>query len=217
MTVGFIFTLVVAGLILGYVLTRYRRILRKMRQAPIRLIRDVKDGPARIAGKLGYVLPPLVAPLTGRRCAYFEVLVEQQGNKGHWRTLVQTTGGQDFSLRDESGQALVHLDSTMVAVVLDAHFRSGFGNDASPELEAFLSAHGTSSEGLVFNRTLRYREGVLEEGEMVSALGFARWEVDPEPSASSQIGGYRDAPMRLVVSSEGETKLHVSDDPSVMR
>ena len=66
-----------------------------------------------------------------------------------------------------------------------------------------------------FNRTLRYREAVFEEGEEVAVLGRARWEMDPDPKAEGS--GYRGGAKRLVIEApETEGPLLASDDPNTL-
>jgi hypothetical protein len=76
-------------------------------------------------------------------------------------------------LDDGSGKALVLLEAdARMALDKDGRYRSGTFDDATPELEAFLSRNGLSSQGFLgFNKRLRYREGVVEEGEQVVISG----------------------------------------------
>lgn len=206
----------VVGLAGGYALVTRWRIVATLRRARVTPLRDVRDGVARVTGRLGYAGEPLVAPLTGRRCAYYEVWVEQPGPGGSRRTILHQTAGQDFCLRDDTGKALVEIDGALFAVVKDAHTRSGTGADKGAHLEAMLARHQAKPASSMYHDELRYREGVLEEGEHVSVLGKATWEPDPEPGAESRDGGYREPPMRLVFSSPGAFKLLVSDDPAAL-
>ena len=48
----------------------------------------------------------------------------------------------DFVLDDGTGRAIVEAEDAQVSVVMDAHFRSGAFNDATPQLESFLAKHG---------------------------------------------------------------------------
>jgi len=195
---------------------RIKRALRKVKAIPIA---QVKDGAAaKVVGKLGCLGVPLRAPLTGRPCAYYEVVVEEHRRRGkhsHWVTVIHERNLVDFLLRDQSGKALVKIATAQVALVMDAHFKSGTFNDAHPALEAYLASHGQKSEGWLFNRNLRYREGVLEPEESVAVCGQARWEPDPEPDPGMATG-YRESPMRLLLGPAPEIGLLVSDDPTTL-
>ncbi|MBL8718622.1 MAG: hypothetical protein JNL79_21755, partial [Myxococcales bacterium] len=115
--------------------------------------------------------------ISGRRCAYYRVVVEEQyesSGRRSWRDVLDEQDGVDFLVKDETGEALVKTTRVEAVLEKDRSKSSGFLRDATPELEAFLKKHGRSSEGLVFNRTLRYREGVVEAGERVAVAALVR-------------------------------------------
>ncbi len=196
---------------------------RALRNAPRLPISEVKEGQiAKVVGRLRLAgSEPLVAPFTSRPCAYYEVKVDQKkssGKSSYWEKIINTMEAQpSFFVEDDSGKALVTLDSHQVLLTMDAFFKSGILNDASDRLKAFLMRHGESSQGWVFNKTIRYKEGVLEEGELVAVLGLCSWEPDPNPPpGAGGYGGYRDMPMRLHIKAATEKQMLVSDDPTVL-
>ena len=58
------------------------------------------------------------------------------------------------------------------------------------------------------DRRFRYREGVLEEGEVVSVLGHAVREVRPDGERATS----RSPPQRLVLRGNGPEPLRISDE-----
>src|SRR5262249_46536418 len=147
-----------------------------------------------------YEVQPLVAPLSGRPCACYEVVVEELhggGKHRRWRKVIHELVACDFVLRDQTGKAVVRGSGAQLLVHQDANFRSGFFNDSMPHLDAFLARHGRSSRGWIFNKRIRYNEGVLEANEPVVAYGYARWEPDPTPDPGAPAAGYREGPTRL--------------------
>lgn len=179
---------------------------------------------------------PLIAPLTGRPCAYYEAIVEEwrpRRQGGSWYQVIHEHQSQDFLLDDGQGTARVMMGNATVNLVKDAHFLSGVSGNAAPVLDAlldisnpsqikdahfgtfheptpmlaaFLTRHGYQSEGWIF----RYREGVLEAGETVTACGRGTREADPDPLAAK--GSYRETALRLVLAASADTPLYVSDD-----
>lgn len=197
---------------------RARRALRKASRVPIG---RAKDGElAKLCGTLRGVEQPVVGPLSKRPCAYYRTTVEQKkgsGNSSHWRTIIDESDFvQRFWIEDGTGRALVELVYPMVVLTMDNSFSSGFLDDATPDLEEFLARHGESSEGWVFNKTLRYKEGLLEEGEKVAVFGLCRWEPDPDPAAASG-AGFRQQAMRLKVIAPQDNQLLLSDDVSTLK
>ncbi|MCC6372633.1 MAG: hypothetical protein IT236_16640 [Bacteroidia bacterium] len=61
-------------------------------------------------------------------------------------------------------------------IVQDESFYSGFWNIATPELLALLKRHGESTQGFMgWSPDARAEEGVLEQGETLTAAGKAQW------------------------------------------
>lgn len=175
----------------------------------------IKDGSTvSICGRLAYAAPPLVAPLSGRRCAAWEVTVVQWVENGEdakrWEVVVSEQRSQDFYLDDGTGRALITARSPMMALHRDVRFTSGPSSQAAPELEAFLARHGLSRE-YALGYELVWHEGVLEEGEQVAVLGAARLEADPDGVGTS----YRDGALRVVVDEPDEDPLMLSDSRAV--
>jgi hypothetical protein len=196
------------------------RVKRALRKAPLATTRTFPD--STVATVQGTVCQldgaPLIAPLTGRPCAYYEAIVEEyrsSGKRGSWYPIIREHRGQDFLLDDGQGTARVVMEHASVSLVKDAHFRSGMFQDATPALDEFLARHGRQSQGWLFNKSLRYREGVLETGELVAVCGAGAREPDPDPRATT--GGYREQAMRLVLTARADAPLYVSDDMSTLR
>lgn len=198
-----------------------QRAKRAMRRVPVSNIGDVNDEQrVRVVGQVE-VDAPLFAPLSGRACAYWRVLVEEKkssGKNSYWKKMVDEHEGVDFRLRDATGLALV--ESTHVNAVLESDAAGGshFLSDPTPELEAFLAERGHDTKGWFFNKTIRYREGAAEPGEVVAVVGDAKWERDPDASATAG-DGYRQAqmPRRLRISAPDDgTPLLLSDKSDVL-
>ncbi len=74
-------------------------------------------------------------------------------------------------------------------MVFDAKFSSGTFNDPSNRLIQYLEQFGKESTGMLgFNKTLRFREGILEIGEKVAVLGEGRWKDVYEPDLPVSFG-----------------------------
>lgn len=124
-----------------------------------------------------------------------------------------------FVLTDATGRAFIDPNGAKLVITEDSHTRSGTFDDATPREEAFLAAQGEKSEGWIFNRSLRYREGVLEPGEWVAVLGHGTVSYDDAPAPAPHAGGYRQqaGPKKLEIRAAGQVQLYISDDVSVLR
>ncbi len=190
---------------------RFKRALKARATSPIRRIRGRRL--AKISGQVRRHEKLLSAPLTGRTCVVYWVVVEEmKATKNSWTQVINEHHSVDFLVEDPSGIARVDVSDAQPLLVMDAHFRSGTLNDADRKLEAYLESFGTKSTGaLGFNRTLRYREGVLEPGERVVVLGSTTMEAD-----STTGGAYRSRSERPVFGSRANGPLLLSDDPSLL-
>lgn len=136
------------------------KIRRALTQMPQTNIHDAQVGEVvKIIGTITPTHRQLKAPLSGRECVLNEVLVEEYRggrNGGRWVEIIRDNNAVDFLLEDATGRALVRTRTIRVHTQKDASYESGFRNDATPQLEAFLARHGEKSVGWVFNRRLRY-------------------------------------------------------------
>ncbi|CAG0979939.1 hypothetical protein ARNL5_02383 [Anaerolineae bacterium] len=170
---------------------------------PIVRIADAAEGKEVAIVGTAEVIEPLTAPLSGRPCALWHVLVIQHTGDGD-RTLVEEHGGKDFLVRDESGVALVRVERALRVFDYDVAHRSGFRKDATPELEAFLAERGHSPRWGFLNKEIYYVEGVIEAGESVGVIGLGRWE---RPASE----GYRDQKGRLIVEAPPGGQVVIGD------
>ncbi len=196
--------------------SRNARILRSLRTAPQRKIENFSEKEvAKIVGTLQYIGDPLVSPLTGRHCAYYEIHVDEHygGKNAKWHTMIRESVGVEFEVEDSTGKAVVDPMSAMIAIVLDSHTRSGTFDAPTGREVAYLESHQRKSTGWFLNKKIRYREGILESGELVAIMGRGTREIDIAGGNQGE-RGYRDAPaMRLRMHSPEETPMKISDNP----
>ncbi len=194
-------------------------IRRSLRKAPAKRIAELGDNElGKVVGRTRVVGEMLHSPLTGRRCVYFIATVEEQRSNGKthtWRTVITESRGVPFMLEDGSGRALIDATAARIAIDFDGKSQSGTFDDPTPIEKAFLDRHGQKGQGWIFNRTLRYREAVIEEGETIAVLGAGTREPDPDAPPSEAYRG--DAPTRLRLTSSRKYPLVISDDPTTTR
>ncbi|HRI64990.1 MAG TPA: hypothetical protein PK156_12165 [Polyangium sp.] len=177
----------------------------------------------KVSGRIKRHDKILKAPFSGRECVFYEVFVEERHDTlrdGHyWHCVVHDAASVDFLIEDDTGLALIKKDKLKAALRAAATKdylweEVGLLGQTSPDLEAFMVRHGQSTKGLVFNKKLRYREGVFELDEEVIALGTAIWEHAPEGTTTRQ--GYRGAAQRLVLGPLPGGSILMSDSLEVL-
>ena len=197
-----------------YFFSAERRLKRRLKKLPAstNIATTPEHQDVRVTGELALMegKPPLSAPISNRPCAAWRVIVEEKrsnGKSSHWHTVVDESDSTDFALVDESGRALV--DGTALSLALDfdeSHDQNMF-SEGSPELKRFLETRGVKTHGMLLKKTLRAREGALEEGEMVTVGGIGTFMHDP--SAQS---GYRGTAKLLQIKALSTGELIATDD-----
>jgi len=152
---------------------------KRIRDTPTSRIGDVRGGYQEVKGRL--VAPErgrmLKAPLTGKRCVYYEFTVTETtggSDGGSTRTIIQDKRNAGCQLDDGTGVANIDLTGAELALDTDRHEKSGFLRPASPKFDSVLAKYNKRSKGLLFNKDLEAKETVLEEGDRLYVLGPAK-------------------------------------------
>lgn len=217
---GFAILVVVALVVCAFwYFSDKQQIRRQLRNTPAKPIRELRDDElGKVVGKARALDAVLTAPLSGRPCVYFIATVEEHRSSGkthYWRTIIKEMRGVAFVLEDSSGRAIVDATAARIAIDFDGRSQSGTFDDPTEAERAFLARHGERGEGWIFNRRLRYREAVIEEGETIAVLGAGTREPDPDAPPTEAYRG--DAPTRLRLTSSPRYPLVISDDASLTR
>jgi len=189
---------------------------RKMKNAVSQKISQFINGDvAKIVGNIEFVGEPLLAPLSGRPCAYYHAIVEQRvssGKNSNWKKLIDEEISGKFVIRDGRDCALIDCKQIKTYLVPDKTFHSGFMNDASTQLEQFLTQRGIKSVSFIgLNKTIRYREGVLESGELVAVLGKGEWKEARDLNIPESFGKI------LQITPTDKQPVYLSDDPQTVK
>lgn len=167
--------------ILVYLVVRNWKIARLIADTPTSRIDELRNGMAEIKGRVQPAGRALECPMTGQRCVYFRFKVQEKrshwigkSTRRYWATVVDDRRVVDFEVDDGTGTAVINAYPAQFILDEDAHARSGFLNDATPEMERALERYGQSSQGLIFNKSMRYTSTILEDEDQVYVLGHAR-------------------------------------------
>jgi len=160
-------------------------------------VRDLKSGPAEVAGCTKVKTAGIRSPWSNRECVYYRFQVDE-AHKNGWSTLIDDTAPSSFLVEDETGEIEILVSEGEMDLRVDRQSESGYGNDAPDQLRNLLtSRYDKDTQWFGFNRTLRYIETYLEPGDKVYVFGQAsqaddgRWVM-------------RDGEMPLIVSERSE-------------
>lgn len=220
-------------------LDRPERRARQALQGERRRLAGCAEGqPLRVAGRVRMTEQPLVAPLSGRPCCYWEIEIvigdryqvgvgepgllspRLAGQRAGQLEVDRNPGGtfvvhdrQDFDLLDDGDEvARVRMQRARVSIDYDRDYASGAMKRPTLAMRELLNNHvRLGGLGLSLQQEIRYREGVLEDGERVVVKARTRFEVAPGGQ-----GGYRDVGHRVELVALEEGELYVSDEASIV-
>lgn len=181
---------IVTLLLSGQIRSRAERVADALTRAPAARVAEFPaDARARVEGQVRLGGAALTAPVSGRRCAHYELVLE-----GPERSVRQAES-RDFSVEDATGTARVVAHGATIAVTRDDHCVRGTLADArsGAHVDTLLKRHGWSG---VDPGAVRYRECALVAGARVAVAGA---------SARGGRGG------RLLLRATPESPLDVGD------
>jgi hypothetical protein len=165
----------------------------------------------RIVGRVRAGPELLRAPLSERRCVFWEIYVDRRGAYGRWVVLHHVQRVVPFALEDESGLAEIRTGSFTGWSLHDAESDGTRGTCCEPaRMIAVLDMLGVGHG--FFGPQHRVREGVFEVDEEIATEGRARWsERDQEPAQTAYRSTAR--ARHLVIDADDEDPVVASDDP----
>src|SRR5262249_50069580 len=144
-----------------------RRTLKLLKSTPC--LESAEEAPlggvVKVVGRIQSDSSLLEAPLTARRCVFYEVVVEERRGSSGSKVILRESRAVKFVVTNGEHRARFRTDRISVISANEAFFESGFLNDATPRLESFLTRNGQSSERiglLCINRALSFTERRLE-------------------------------------------------------
>ena len=209
---------VVFGLIafLGYYFSAKQMVLRKLSKIPLKPATGLKTSElTKVTGKALHVKAPLIAPLSGRECEIKNKKKKKRvsnGKSSHWKTVIKEEKTQEFFINNNGDFVIVRPTQSpknyISYLVKDKKTSSGTFNNPTPEFESLLRQYNIDPLNFLgFNKSLRYKEGVIEIGEQITVSGIAKWKTLNQP-----IPGYHYSKVAELVN-QGKEKLIITDLP----
>jgi hypothetical protein len=184
-----------------------RRTNQALRKVPITKVAAAQAGKmTRLNGKLKPASGPLLlAPLSGKRCGYFQAVAQEWRSSGKsegWVQLAYEEQWCDFCLDDGTGLALVRMLRPQVSADLEEASYSDHMVPPSPAQATFLKRHQVAEPRATTR--MRSLESLFELDEQITAYGIVRHEVGPDG-------------LRVIIEAPAGQSLLVSDDKHTVR
>jgi hypothetical protein len=181
-----------------------RRARRVIRALPATAIADVEDGArVRVTGIVSAHREPTTAPVSGRPCIGFRLVVDQTTNAGSEPVLIREHCDA-FWIADGSGRALVE-GPLLFGVEPDEAW-----SNLPPSLNRMLEEAEVPLRGSFDTyREFQYTEAILASGDRVSVVGRASVTIDP---AGESHGHRRPPTLRRIVGQRREPAMVADAD-----
>ena len=157
-----------------YLFARSFRDLRTrqlLRNTPTARIRSMPMGLVEVCGEAS-PRSELIAPFSGRTCAYWQVEIATRSRRNAWTTVHHNASGNPFYLKDETGVALVYPKDATVRLNFQVE-EECLGVSLPDCYAQYLHDQHLAAGALWRMGAMRFRERTLEAGQRVFVLGTA--------------------------------------------
>ena len=142
-------------------------------------IGSLKPGPVEIRGRVSSSVSPALSPWAQKPCVFYHFHVEERHSRTrngrtrtYWVDRINDRRSDPFQVEDETGSVDIIPGEGEFQINADHFTSSGTFNDAPENLRVLLNnRYGQNTQGLIFNKTLRYRESILEKGDAIYIFG----------------------------------------------
>ena len=151
---------------------------RLIENTPTSKIRSLAMGLVEIYGEVVPVEGKLLkSPFSIKDCVYCKYVIEEyrrSGKNSHWVTVKGDEKMAPFYIKDDTGVVLVDPKGAKMEIPMDFEFRSGWGRDPPESVKQFLKNNKMNFEDFLgFNKTMRYREYIIEPKNGLYVMGTA--------------------------------------------
>lgn len=142
----------------------------KIRSLAMGLV-EIYGGVVPAEGKL------LKSPFSVKDCVYCKYTIEEyrrSGKSSHWVTVKSDVEMAPFYLKDDTGSVMIDPKGVKPEIPMDFEFNSGWGKDPPESVKQFLKNNKMNFEDFLgFNKTMRYREYIIEPQNKLYVMGTA--------------------------------------------
>ncbi len=150
------------------------RLLKVFKGSEVAEIGSLKKGYQKIKGTIKNIDTILISPLSDVECVYYKFYVQEVHRSGatdiiSWETFLSDEKGNRFAVEDDSGRAIVEVNSSAMDIICDVESKSGVVNKPTERMILALDKYSQGHRAAI--QRLRYFESFLEVGDEVFVLG----------------------------------------------
>ena len=157
---------------LEFFLSKEERIKRKIKKTKAKKLSEVKTGEyVKIQGVALTDERIMNSPLSKKKCIGYQVLVGRQMSSYYEDKYINEEIIQNFYLSQDDKKILIIPNKANIDLKKENIRNSGLFKDYDSNIDAFLKRHQTKSTSFGFNKSLDFKEGILEEGDKLTVVG----------------------------------------------
>lgn len=209
-----------AGALIAVAVKHFNR-RRAYSQTPLSTVKEMEEGRVKLEGQAVAFGEPIQSPMSGAPCVYYKFLVEEKRQvrdgdivtrdrhgrrrssgtattRDVWDTVIDDTRYTECGIKDSTGTASLDMhdaDPHLSTKKLNTGLLSGCPAEVQRRLE---ERYGRSTKGVMFSKSMRFRESVILEGDQILVVGYAK----KSPKQRPVIG--RDPKLPLLISDRSE-------------
>lgn len=152
---------------------------RLIENTPTSKVRSIAMGLVEVYGKVVlYNDKSFAGPFSKKKCVYYKYTIEEyrsSGKSSRWVMIKKEDNAAPFYLQDDTGSVFVDARDAEVDIPSDFEWKSGMGNDPPANVMEFLNSKGIKHDSLFgFNKTMRFKEYIIEPDNMLYIMGTAK-------------------------------------------
>lgn len=185
---------------------RVRRRHRSMAATPIAELADHQI--RRIVGRVAASEQTLTAPLTGRPCVLYQLVIYAYAGRDRWSVHTTDRRGAPFAVSDHSATAIVDPYHSWIALKFDHREETEWLHGPTSEQAELLRRYNIYPGGRTWPGRYRLEETVIAIGDPIGVIGAAVRDPAPPgpvsayrtdlPSIRLRIAGSEQAPLAIL-------------------
>ena len=174
--------------IAAYYIIKYYKLRKLISSSKTSRISDLQDGFHVIKGRVIALSESLVSPYAESACVYYDFQVDEKrksGNTDAWDNIIKDEKMQRFGVHDGSGIALIDLENAKIELKTENEFNPVLAPHTKDmtysNRERLLKRYEIKSVNGKYERTVKYRELIIEEGTQIYVMGETQEKDQGQP------------------------------------
>ena len=162
----------------------------------------------KIIGKAECITSPLIAPLSGKKCVFYEVIVSRPTEDNN-SVLIKKSRSSEFYIVNNTGKVLVNPKNAIYEIKNDIYTNSGILKEPNKKMLDFLKANDIESKTFLgANKSLTFQEKSIEVGELIGIRGKGLYNTSTNNTIEPILTFKNLSHSRLFISDNPETIKH---------